>query len=283
MTPLRQGAWRNQILAIMRIDLAKTFFAKRGLWIYLLASAPVLPMVGHWLFNPRGANDTFGQDVQIFAGIFQFFYMRIAIFFGCVGIFMNLFRGEMLDKSLHYYLLAPVRREVLVVGKFLSGLTAAITIFCGSVIIQWVSIFVHHGTQLFGSYMFSGPGLSHLTSYLIAAALACIGYGSVFLWAGIRYRNPLIPAAIILVWEGLNGILPALLKKISIIYWLKSLCPISIPSPPGAKGNIWNLLVFDIDPAPVAVAAVNLLLLAAFVIVAAAIRARNLEISYAAD
>src|ERR1700683_158046 len=165
----------------MRIDLRKTFFSKRGIWIYLLAFSPEIPMVRHWLIPTHGPNDTLGQDVQIFAGIFQFFYMRIAIFFGCVGIFINLFRGEMLDKSLHYYMLAPVRREVLVVGKFLSGLTAAITIFCGSVIIQWVSIFIHHGTQLFGSYMFSGQGLSHLTSYLIAAALACIGYGSVFL------------------------------------------------------------------------------------------------------
>ena len=282
MTGSQLSIGRLQILAIMRIDLAKTFFAKRGLWIYLLALAPVLPMIGHWLFA-NGRTDQFGDDVQAFAGIFQFFYLRIAIFFGCVGIFMNLFRGEMLDKSLHYYMLAPVRREVLVVGKFLSGLVAAIVIFCGSVLIQWVSIFIHHGTELFGSYMFRGPGTSHLISYLIAAALACIGYGSVFLWAGLRYRNPLIPAAIILVWESLNGILPALLKKVSIIYWLKSLCPISIPTPPGAKGNVWNLLVFDIDPAPVAVAAINLVLLAAFVIVAAAIRARTLEISYAAD
>jgi hypothetical protein len=120
-------------------------------------------------------------------------------------------------------------------------------------------------------------------AYLIAAALACIGYGSVFLWAGLRYRNPLIPAAIILVWEGINGILPAFLKKLSIVYWLKSLCPISIPSPRAGSGNIWNLLVFDIDPAPVSVAIVNLLLLAAFVIAWAAMRARTMEIGYASD
>lgn len=274
---------RHQILAIMRIDLAKTFFAKRGLWIYLLALAPVLPMVGHWLFAPANGNDSLGDDVQAFAGIFQFFYLRIAIFFGCVTIFMNMFRGEMLDKSLHYYLLAPVRREVLVAGKFLSGLTASIVIFCGSVVIQWFCMFPHHGWQLFSSYMFSGPGMSQLISYLIAAALACVGYGSVFLWAGLRYRNPMIPAAIILVWEGIDGILPALLKKVSIIYWLKSICPVSVPSPRGGNANIMNLLIFDIDPAPAAVAAINLLLLAAFVIVAAAMRARRLEISYATD
>jgi ABC-type transport system involved in cytochrome c biogenesis permease component len=272
--------WRRQILAIMRIDLAKTFLAKRGLWIYFLALAPVIPMVGHWLKND---NHPLGEDVQIFAGIFQFYYLRIAIFFGCVGIFMNLFRGEMLDKSLHYYLLAPVRREVLVAGKFLSGLTAAIVIFCSAVVIQWIAVFMHFPPELLRSFMFAGPGMSHLISYVAAAALACIGYGSVFLWAGVRYRNPLVPAAIILVWESINGILPALLKKVSIIYWLKSLCPVSIPAPKSNGNGAWDLLVFDIDPAPAAIATVNLLLLAAFVLVWAAMRARKIEIGYGAD
>ena len=185
--------WKRQILAIIRIDLARTFFSKRGLWIYLLALSPALPMFGHWLFTDR--RDQLGDDVQVFAGIFQFFYLRIAIFFGCVGIFMNLIRGEMLDKSLHYYLLGPVRREVLIAGKFISGMLAAITIFCGSVLVQWVGMFVHHPSDLLWAFLFNGPGMSHLLSYILAAALACIGYGSVFLWAGVRYRNPLIPAA----------------------------------------------------------------------------------------
>jgi ABC-type transport system involved in multi-copper enzyme maturation permease subunit len=274
--------WKRQILAIMRIELAKTFFAKRGLWIYLLAICPAIPMVAHWLFAGNNT-DQLGDDVQIFAGIFQFFYLRIAVFFGCVGIFMNLFRGEMVDKSLHYYLLAPVRREVLLTGKFLSGLVAAIAIFCGSVVIQWVAIFVHHPAGLLNSYMFGGPGMSHLLSYLVATALACVGYGSVFLAAGVLFRNPLIPAAVILVWEGANGILPALLKKLSVIYWLKSICPISIPAPRNNGKGIMNLLVFDIDPAPAGVAIVNLLLLAGFVVVWAALRARKIEITYGTE
>jgi ABC-type transport system involved in multi-copper enzyme maturation permease subunit len=277
----------RQIVAIMRIDLRKTFFAKRGLWIYLLALAPEIPMIGHWLFKPDPAGtytpDTLAQDVQIFAGIFQFFYLRIAIFFGCVGIFSNLFRGEMMDKSLHYYLLAPVRREVLVVGKFLSGLTAAIVIFGGSTLLQFPAMFWHHGRELMNQYMFAGPGLSHLASYFLASVLACIGYGSLFLAAGVLFRNPLIPAAGLLVWEGINGFLPAILKKISVIYWLQSICPIPIPAPRGKNTNILALLVVDIDPAPANIAVINLLLISGFVIVWAAMRARKLEIAYGSD
>ena len=275
--------WRRQIWAILRIDLRKTFFSRRGIWIWLLAFCPEIPMVGHWLFNGgdhRG--DTLGQDVQILAGIFQFFYLRVAIFFGCVGIFSNLFRGEMMDKSLHYYLLAPVRREVLVAGKFISGLTAAIVIFGGSTLLMFPAMFWHHGHDLMSAYMFAGPGMSHLASYFTAAVLACIGYGSLFLASGVLFRNPLIPAAGLLIWESINGFLPALLKKISVIYWLQSICPIPMPAPKGTSG-IAALLVIDIDPAPTHLAVINLLLIAAFVVVWAAMRAKKLEISYGAD
>ncbi len=72
------------------------------------------------------------EDSIVFAGVFQFFYLRLAVFFGCLGIFMNLFRGEILDKSLHFYFLAPIRREVLMVGKFLAGLLATCVIFVTS-------------------------------------------------------------------------------------------------------------------------------------------------------
>ena len=33
--------WCTQILAVVRLEMRKTFFARRGLWIYLLAFAPV--------------------------------------------------------------------------------------------------------------------------------------------------------------------------------------------------------------------------------------------------
>ena len=36
-----------QIRAIIRIEMKKTFFAKRGLWIYMLALAPVALFFAH--------------------------------------------------------------------------------------------------------------------------------------------------------------------------------------------------------------------------------------------
>ena len=88
-----------------------------------------------------------GQDSIMFAGVFQFFFLRLAVFFGCLGIFMNLFRGEILDRSLHFYFLAPIRREVLMAGKFLAGLLATCTIFVTSELLQTIAFLWHFPPQ----------------------------------------------------------------------------------------------------------------------------------------
>ena len=86
--------WRRQIVAVVRLELKKTLFARRGLWIYFLAFAPVLLYAAHsFVLIKAGRRGDFGEDTHMFAAVFQFFYLRLAIFFGCVGIFINLFRG----------------------------------------------------------------------------------------------------------------------------------------------------------------------------------------------
>jgi hypothetical protein len=44
----------------------------------------------------------------------------------------------------------------------------------------------------------------------------------------------MIPAAAILGWEWINFLLPPALKKISVIHYLQSLCPVPVPHGPFA-------------------------------------------------
>ena len=44
----------------------------------------------------------------------------------------------------------------------------------------------------YNDYIFHGPGLSQLGSYMLVAALACAGYGAVFLMSGLLLRTPMI-------------------------------------------------------------------------------------------
>jgi ABC-type transport system involved in multi-copper enzyme maturation permease subunit len=268
--------WRRQMAGILRLEMKKSFFAKRGLWIYLLALGPLFLTIGHSLYtSARGvARCSIAEDSMVFAGMFQFFYLKFAIFFGCVAVFTNLFRGEVLERTLHYYLLAPVRREVLLIGKYVSGLTATAVLFAISVMLAFLSMSAHFG-QEYWNYILRGPGLAQLGWYVAIAVLACIGYGAIFLFMGLMYRNPMIPAAAVMVWEGINGFLPPLLKKFSVIFYLKSLCPVDVPLP----GPL-SILALEADPVSAWLAIPGLIVVSALVLFLAGRRARMFQINY---
>jgi ABC-type transport system involved in multi-copper enzyme maturation permease subunit len=225
--------------------------------------------------------DTIPKDSLIFAGVFQFFYLRLAIFFGCVGVFTNLFRGEMLDKSLHFYLLTPIRREILAIGKYLAGLIATVVIFCVSTFLQLAALSLHFDGNEVSTYL-TGGGWGHVASYLGVTAAACLGYGSIFLAAGLLFKNPIIPAATVLVWEGMNMFLPAALKKVSVIFYLQSLSPLVAP-PDANLPPLQKLFITAAEPVPASWALLGLLTVTILVLTLAARKARKLEINYSTD
>lgn len=359
--------WWSQVKAVVRLELKKTFFAKRGLWIYVVAALPVALFIAYaiamtnqqhrsasiahrgektltyqdmlsvkpgmtkqeviaslgrppldlqWTENrPSGPNSTeqvlredlrysdgqndldlglqngkvenihledafnLGQSAIMFAGVFQFFFLRLVIFFGCLGIFMNLFRGEVLDKSLHFYFLAPIRREVLMAGKFLAGLMATCTIFVTSELLQTVAFLWHFNARTSYLYLYQHHGLEHTAIYVGVTVLACIGYGAFFLVAGMLFRNPIIPAAAVLIWEGINPFLPGLLKQFSVIYYLKSLCPVEIPVSPGTPG-LFALLISNADPVSPPLAVFGILMVALIALAVSSVQVRRMEINY---
>jgi hypothetical protein len=220
----------------------------------------------------------FEEDRMIFAGIFQYFYLRLAIFFGCLGIFMYLFRGEMSNRTLHFWFLSPARREVLLAGKYAAGLIASSVIFGGGALLTLAAMLWPHDAVEVQAYWNAG-GMGHVFWYGAAAAFACVGYGSVFLAVGLYVRNPIVPAAVLLAWEGVNGILPHVLQKMSILYYLQSLCPVPAPMDDDVPTLI-RLLAAPAAPASRPGAILGLLLLTAFVLWIASLAVRRMQISY---
>ncbi|MHC4708137.1 MAG: hypothetical protein ACYS8I_13745 [Planctomycetota bacterium] len=353
--------WFGQIVSVVRLELKKTFFSKRGLWVYLLAFAPVALFginsihgiherqrlarraarypISQAAFNSitKGLSseqvkeklgkpyDQYSRDYRkgrkrhrsvyyrytdgkidftyqfeddklirthrrnpnaltqtqlVFATSFQFYFLRLAVFFGCVGVFVNLFRGEMLDKSLHFYLLTPMRREVLLAGKYFAGLLATVVIFTSSTALQWWAMLWQFERGVIVDFLAS-PGWSQFAAYLRITALACVGYGSIFLAVGLLFRNPVVPTAGVLLWESANPFLPPLLKKTSMIYYLQSLCPVTV-----SRDNLpplMSLLISPTEPATTMTAVIRIVLLTLIVLVLASFIARKLEINYSTD
>jgi len=276
-TVLPWALWARQVVAILRLEVKKNFLGKRALLIYLLALLPVLLMAALTILPPNAQRDissNFGQANIIYANIYEGLILRTVVFFGCAWIFMNLFRGEVVDKSLHYYFLCPVRREVLVAGKYISGLVTTIVLFAGTTAGSLLFLYLAKGYPANVQYLLDGPGLGQVLTYLGITILGCLGYGAFFLVIGLFFRNPMIPAAIIYVWELINFLLPPLLKKISVIHYLHSLVPVPIPEGPFA---------LVAEPTPAWVSVPGLLTVTAVVLVFASYRIRRMEIRYGGD
>jgi len=267
--------WLRQIGAIVRLEMEKNFFGRRSFLIYLIALLPLLPLLVLAVVVPP-SNEW--RDFNWLSGFYAAFYggliLRTVVFFGCAWIFMNLFRGEIVDRSLHYYFLSAVRREVLVVGKYLSGLITAIVLFTGTTVVSLLLLYLPRFYSQSVRYFIEGQGFKQLLTYAGITILACIGYGAFFLVVGLFVRNPIIPAVVLYGWEWLNFLLPQLLKKISVIHYLNSLAPVPVSEGPFAVVA---------EPTPAWIAIPSMMLVTVIVLAIAGRRIKHMEVRYGSD
>src|SRR6266436_7089961 len=210
--------WLRQVAAIMRLDVKRNFLGKRAVLIYLLALMPIGLLSLMAILPPAFTWPDFSQYPLRFSLIYNALVLRTVVFFGCAWIFMNLFRGEIVDRSLHYYFLSAVRREVLIAGKYLSGLLTSVVLFTTVTVVSMCLTFFAHFFSASVRFFLDGAGISQLLTYGLITILACIGYGAFFMVVGLFFRNPIIPALVLYGWEWINFLLPPLLKKISVIH-----------------------------------------------------------------
>jgi ABC-type transport system involved in multi-copper enzyme maturation permease subunit len=277
----KEQPWRlygSQVSVLVRNEVRRNLFTRRRLWIYLLALIPVVMIVGHTISDRHNMNPAqIEEDTQVLAGIVQLYYFRLGIFFACMAIFTWLFRGEMVERTLHYQFLVPVRREVLVVGKFLAGAVVAIALFLTAVFACFYFIYARFGSAG-KSYVFDGPGLGQLWSYLLVTALACVGYGAVFLALSLLFKNPIVPGVVIMGWEAIAPIFPAWAQRLSVTFYLKHLCPVNLPI-------TGPLAIFTIVAEPVSplIAVLGLLCLTIAILTLSCFLIHRMEITYTTE
>jgi hypothetical protein len=278
---LKEQPWRlfaSQVSILVRTEVRRNLFTKRRIWVYLLALIPVLFLGAHDIFSRYHFDSSqIEDDTEVLAGLIQFYYLRLGIFFACMGIFTWLFRGEMVARTLHYQFLVPVRKEVLVVGKFLAGVVISVALFETAVLACFYLIYERFGATG-RSYIFDGPGLSQLGSYLLVTALACLGYGAVFLALSLLFKNPIIPGAMLMGWEAVAPIFPSWAQHLSVTFYLKHLCPVKLP----VEGP---LAIFTVVAEPVApfIAVFGLICLTVAILVLSCFLIHRLEVTYTAE
>src|SRR3984885_5480382 len=270
------GLWWIQAHRLTSMEVRRNLFSWRAGWIYFLAFIPTFIILIHALIA-RHFQSSMSEDTAILAGIVQFYYIRLGVFFGCLGIFSRLIRGEMIERSLHFYLLAPVRREVLLLAKFVAGSISALLLFGTAILADFTLIYVGFGAAG-QDYVFHGPGLGQLQAYLAIVVLACLGYGAVFLLLSMMFRNPTPAAMLVWAWEMIKPLLPSLLQRVSVAFYLRHLMPVSV-----AGKGIFALLTVQTEPVSNWAAGFGLIILIAGVLLYSCYRIRTLEIRYATE
>lgn len=265
--------WRRQVWAVARHELGRSAFSRRALAVYLLAAMPIVLAALRAVFLPEKLRLDPGHHTIDFAQMFQFFVLRFIVFFANAVLFVRLFRGEILERSLHYSLLAPLRREVLVAGKYAGGLLSSVLILVPTTAITYLLMSAAH-IRLGLDTVFNPTTLGHLVQYLIVVVLACISYGALFLLAGLFFRNPMVPAILFLGWEVLTPFLPPFLKAISVVHYLNSLVPV----PP----KLGPLALISQPVAPW-IAVLGLTVVAGVALLLCVRKARRLEVTYATE
>ncbi len=265
---------RRQLSEAMRLELRRILTPWGALRLLLMALAPALIILAHVLHDATGCS--LEEETVILGVIVQVYFVRMAVFFGCLGIFTRLVRGELAEHTLHYAFLAPVRRELLVAGRFLAGVLTACLVFGFGVAASFFAMYLHSaaGREL----VRSGPGASQLAAYLLVAALACLGYGAVFLALSLIFRNPIVPSVVVFFWEAINGALPVWLKLWSVTFYLKPLFPVELP-----VEGVSGLFTVVAEPVPGWLAVTGLGCFALAVLVFACWRVRRLEVLYSID
>jgi ABC-type transport system involved in multi-copper enzyme maturation permease subunit len=267
--------WWIQAYRLTRIELRRNLFSWKATWIYFLAFVPTVIIFVHLLVDHPVSEMI--DDTNVLAGIIQLYYIRLGVFFGCLGIFTRLIRGEMIERSLHFYLLSPVRREVLLLSKFVAGSITAVLLFASATVLDFAFMYLGFGAAG-RDYIFNGPGLGQLGAYLAIIVLACLGYGAVFLLLSMMFKNPTPAAMLVLGWEAINPVLPSLLQKLSVASYLRHLMPVAV-----ASDGIFALLTVQTEPVSAWAATVGLVLLIAAVLSYSCYRIRTLEIRYTTE
>lgn len=225
----------RQVAAVVTLDLRRRLFGRGAVALYLLAAFPVVVFgvrAGFGLLN--GVGETVATDDNVYAMVYRLLLLRFSIFLGCLVIFSALFRGEVLDRTLHYAFLAPLGRSTWALGKFVSGIVAAWTFFGSVTATTWMLTYLAHGPGVLADKLASPQGWAQLLAYLAGTFLACAGYGAVFFAFGVFFRMPILPALAVLGWESANFLLPAFLKKVSVVHYVEALLPLPVDMGPFA-------------------------------------------------
>jgi ABC-type transport system involved in multi-copper enzyme maturation permease subunit len=230
--PTGRDAVLRAFWGLMRLEWRRQLLTPRVLWPLLLAFLPVGITGGiAWVVTKFGGEMSGHENMQEeFANLYHGLIVRVVLFFGSLALFVNLVRGEVEERTLHYLLMTPVRRPAIVAAKYLAAVATGWLLFVTATAVSYLLVNLPGGL----GRALDADGLSSLFAYCGMTALGVVGYGAAFLLLGTLLRSPGYLVAVFFGWEWFEFLLPPLLKQLSVVHYIKVLTPFPISEGPFA-------------------------------------------------
>lgn len=219
----------RQMVSITRLSIRRLVFTRFMFIILLLAVLPILLLVviGISMNLHHVSTRDIAEIHNMQERILRECYIRFIIFFVASISGFAIVRQDLDDRTLHYLLLAPVRRWSVVISKFIGfWIVTAIVLTASYWAAYAVSMLIVVGPaatvrDLFGE----NPRYVSILRETGVMLLAMTTYGTIGMAFGSVLKS-LVFAPILWTWEMVLPWLPLTLKKLNLSYYFHSLLPV---------------------------------------------------------
>ncbi|HUU77436.1 MAG TPA: ABC transporter permease [candidate division Zixibacteria bacterium] len=207
---------KSRFGAIYRIYLGKlwsTLIKDPKSWIF--NSLMILPIVAGPIdaLLSRGSLD-YSDYFSLYSDVMFMGYFGLIIPLFTMYIATMLFNDEINDRTIAFFTTRPINRFELIIVKYLSYLTI-VPLFTA---ISSGLVYISFGA--FGGFRYWDMGLW----YFLAAFVAAIIYGALFMFIGLLFKNPLwFGLFFVFIWEFVFASFSQTLNSLTVAYYVKSL------------------------------------------------------------
>jgi ABC-type transport system involved in multi-copper enzyme maturation permease subunit len=218
------GTLAKQFEAAFTLAMQRFARSRFMLVCLLLSAIPVAIALAIAIFAPVEEDGM--QFVHlVYEFMLRFIYLHFVVFFTAFIFGFSVMRQDMEDQTLHFLLLQPADRWVLVAGKFAAYLALA-TVSCT---LSFWAVYVilaggRAGAGALVSDLFSSGRFGMLAAETGVLILGLIAYGAIAAAASLFFKSAFF-ALIVLAWESLLPYLPSMLKMWTVSHYLHSMLP----------------------------------------------------------
>jgi ABC-type transport system involved in multi-copper enzyme maturation permease subunit len=212
---------------VFELSLGEMLWSRRTIFMAIVMAVPIILALVARIVDASGiapfrvngvrvgAAATFGMLIWVF--FLRFIIPVLGVFYGTAMI-----ADEVEDKTITYLFTRPVRRSVVLIGKYLAYLACTTLVVLPAVMIVYFLIVPI--SQVPSSFRWLVTDLA-----LLAAGLAV--YGALFALVGTVLKRPLLVGLVFAFgWEQVAMVVPGYLRRFTVAYYLQALVPHAMPS-----------------------------------------------------